>query len=251
MTPVATNKFDTGSRLVAFLSELMGLDARMSHKNFAQRLGEQIDLSDSFALSESLRGLSRIQFEQLRVVDGSLKEEFLQARAVMVESIIKSFVPDAASMQINLSIPDTETLIKDPAASAPYLKYYAVLQSDLEYKVHKLRLKIRHAVSGVSLEMAQLVALDEALGNTLAVQARKMLTAIPRLLGKRFDYLRKQHLQHIADSESDDDPELWMQPGGWLAQFYQEMQGMLLAELDVRLQPIVGLIEALNEEEDK
>jgi hypothetical protein len=37
-----------------------------------------------------------------------------------------------------------------------------------------------------------------------------------------------------------------MQPGGWLAAFGQELQEALLAELDARLQPVTGLIEAIR-----
>jgi hypothetical protein len=32
----------------------------------------------------------------------------------------------------------------------------------------------------------------------------------------------------------------WLQPGGWLATFCQDMQAVLLAELDLRLQPVAG-----------
>jgi hypothetical protein len=54
-----------------------------------------------------------------------------------------------------------------------------------------------------------------------------------------------------VDNEQPDDPALWMQPGGWLANFCRELQGVLLAELDLRLQPTVGLIEALSNEVGK
>ena len=33
-------------------------------------------------------------------------------------------------------------------------------------------------------------------------------------------------------------------PGPWLERFRQEMRGLLLAELDLRLQPVEGLLEA-------
>ena len=37
-----------------------------------------------------------------------------------------------------------------------------------------------------------------------------------------------------------------MKQGAWLSRFCNELQTVLLAELDVRLQPTVGLIEALH-----
>ena len=40
-------------------------------------------------------------------------------------------------------------------------------------------------------------------------------------------------------------------PGGGLDVFGKEMQEVLLAELEVRLQPVVGLIEAFSNEVKK
>ena len=45
-----------------------------------------------------------------------------------------------------------------------------------------------------------------------------------------------------------DDPAMWMRPGAWLANFRDELLEALLAELDVRLQPAMGLIEAFSNE---
>jgi hypothetical protein len=40
-----------------------------------------------------------------------------------------------------------------------------------------------------------------------------------------------------------------MQPRGWLATFARDMQGVLMAELEMRLQPIIGLIATLSNKE--
>jgi hypothetical protein len=37
-----------------------------------------------------------------------------------------------------------------------------------------------------------------------------------------------------------------MQAGGWLTRFCNDMQMLLLAEMDLRLQPTMGLIEAFD-----
>ena len=41
-----------------------------------------------------------------------------------------------------------------------------------------------------------------------------------------------------------DDPQRWRQSGGWLWAFEQDLQALLLAEMQARLQPIYGLLEA-------
>ena len=70
-----------------------------------------------------------------------------------------------------------------------------------------------------------------------------MLATLPSLMEKRFNQLRKAYLH---TQPADDKPALWMQPGAWLARFCTELQTVLLAELDLRLQPAVGLLEALH-----
>ena len=39
-----------------------------------------------------------------------------------------------------------------------------------------------------------------------------------------------------------------MKDGAWLARFCHELQTVLLAELDLRLQPTLGLLEAYQKE---
>ena len=48
----------------------------------------------------------------------------------------------------------------------------------------------------------------------------------------------------LAASGGVDDPARWKQPGGWLHAFERDLQALLQAEIDVRLQPVMGLLEA-------
>ena len=41
--------------------------------------------------------------------------------------------------------------------------------------------------------------------------------------------------------------ERWTEPGGWLAAYGADLREALLAELDLRLQPTLGLLDAYNE----
>ena len=78
---------------------------------------------------------------------------------------------------------------------------------------------------------------------TLGVREQRLLSSVPVFLERRFEHLRK--------AQTQDDPLLWRQPGGWLHTFNQEVQDALLAELEVRLQPALGLIEAFSNEVKK
>ena len=79
--------------------------------------------------------------------------------------------------------------------------------------------------------------IDGALQAALADRERALLAGIPHLLERRFEALRR--------SATDDAPA-WMLPGGWLASFRAELLALLEAELELRLQPVTGLMETLE-----
>ncbi len=246
------------SRLVRYLQDLAVADAELSHKNFTDKLGRLIDLTDSIYLADALRGLPRLAFTPATTPVASCREEFLQARQAMVEFIAGCFNPASSAPPFSLPKPDPDTLLDDSGGFAPYQKFYALLQSEMDFRIIKLRRRVRQAVAAYSQPLAQLAALDTALGDTLAAHGRKSLAAIPRLLGQRFLYLRQRHLdaQMELGLELEDTPgagapdqtSRWTQRDGWLGQFFREMQGLLLAELELRLQPVLGLVEALDSE---
>jgi len=80
----------------------------------------------------------------------------------------------------------------------------------------------------------------------LADRAQKLLSTVPQLLERRFEQLRKAH----QTASSFAPQPLGMAPGqpadNWQGVFAGELQQALLAELDHRLQPVAGLVEAFN-----
>ena len=101
------------------------------------------------------------------------------------------------------------------------------------------------------MALKQLAALDEALDRILYVRERQLLSTVPLLLEGRFEQLLKAHPQPPVGTRQADAPALRRQPGEGLVDFHKEMQGVLLAELELRLQPTAGLIEALRNEASK
>ena len=92
--------------------------------------------------------------------------------------------------------------------------------------------------------LRQLAALDGVLDQALAPRERSLLATVPQLLGRRFEQLHQAHRNALS---TPDDPARWLQPGAWLHTFCQDMRVVLRAELELRLQPVAGLLEALNE----
>jgi len=236
------------SRLIRFLSEISISEIEVTNKHFAERLGRLIDLSDSVSLSESLRGLPRLRFEPESLQISDIQEAFLSQRSTIVTSIASSFLASPGKIRFKLPRPKVTASLEDATDFSVYQRFYAVHQSEMASKIQKLRIDTRQAVAGVSAELAQLAEIDKALGNCLSVHTRNFFAVIPKLLKVRFNYLLNEH-HHSAGV--DEPIENWLQPGAWLDKFYSEMQQLLLAELEVRLQPILGLVEALNEEVSK
>jgi hypothetical protein len=92
--------------------------------------------------------------------------------------------------------------------------------------VAALRERLRALLRRGSPAQARLAALDAVMEQLLALRERHLLAKLPGLLAPRW-----QHWQ--------------AQPGAWRQGFGAEVQALLLAELDLRLQPAEGLAEAL------
>jgi len=255
MTEASAQQIDLhGTRLVRFLSELAVSDVEFSHENFSERLGRLIDFGESMRLSALHDKLPGMHFEAGPISCESLKEEVLRLRMSLVQSVVRSFASVSGAGRIKLPTLNAATPFDKLATFEPYHRFYAAHQREFETRIQTLQLGIRQKVSGVSKELAQLAALDEAVRDTLSIHSRKQLAVIPQLLGKRFDLLWREYQSHQegsapAVSEDQSEQEIlktWTRPDGWLHRFFKEMQGLLLAELELRLLPVLGLVEAVN-----
>jgi hypothetical protein len=117
----------------------------------------------------------------------------------------------------------------------------------MESNIGLLRTRVRAALSNYSPALRQIAELDAAFVKVLSDRERSLLAMVPALLEKRFGQLLRAHRAALGDPAADD-PTRWLQPGGWLTVFCRDLQRVLLAELDLRLQAVIGLIEAFGNE---
>ena len=233
------------SRLTRFLADLSLVDAGGSKQAFAERLGQWLNFADAITL-HAAHGATSAAAER-SVATTALEAEFSAARAALVNSITASCSPLAGETRIKLPAMQPGAAI-EALAYEPYRRFYLAHQGEMEVGVRPLRSKARQALARAGQNLRQLAALDGALDKILGARERQLLATVPALLEKRFAQLASAHQQRLAETGLPDDPELWLQPGGWLADFCNELKMALLAELDLRLQPTVGLIEALSNE---
>jgi hypothetical protein len=237
------------SQLIRCLAELDLLEGAEPTSDFADELGRWMHFTDAIKLSSVLdSGMAKMaaQSPELREATGArLLAQFERARAFMVNSITKSCAPTGGNTPIKLPLPlDLEV------SYVPYRRFYEAHQRDMELSVEPLRVNLREALAKASPRLKKLAELDVVMDKFLREREGHLLARVPVLLQKRFDAQYTAHKEQLAASGQPDNPAAWMHPGGWLARFCQNLQTLLLAEAELRLQPSAGLLEAFNQQEN-
>lgn len=222
----------TQSRLVNQLAEIAG-GKLPPREQFAQRLGSLIDLSSSVTLAETLGGLGRAPFEPLPGEPGRAREDFLRVHAAMVGAALRSLNPESGPTRIKWPQRDEDDTPPAPA----FGKFYAANQREMEARVRGLQERVRDMIAGASAPLARLAALDEVLGDALLAHSRRVFAGIPGLVEER-----AKELLGSGDGAGSEDGE---------AQLKADVQGLLLAEIEARLMPVQGLVEALDEHDQQ
>lgn len=231
------------SRLVRFLTDLSVADTQVSHRQFTERLGQLIDFSNSIALSQAHARDLDVAGAAVDEFGEGVTAEFLRARSTIVQAAMRSFFPGSGPTRIKWPAPEAEAPAGAASAAAPYLKFYSSQQLDVDTKIRGLHLRSREAVSRLSPRLERICAIDAALGDALAVHARRYFTSVPRLLAARLESLFADFRLRVEDG--GDPMDCWLDTR---EQIRRESQGLLLAEIEARLLPALGLIEALHEE---
>ncbi|AWI74005.1 hypothetical protein CEW83_01180 [Parazoarcus communis] len=252
MTQALPRTSFTRSGLVRALADLAAEDVPESRQSFAERVGQWLDFKDALPLYSVLNpGTSGAAVQGSGTAPpeyAALREEFDRVRAALADSIVADGVFRPGKARIELPTPVPNAPVESAAEFSPYRRYYLAHQRDMQAGIAPLRTSARAALSRHSPALQHLAALDAVLDQALATRERTLLSTVSSLLAKRFEHLYAAHQAAQAEAQAEDDPSRWMEPGGWLAVFCREMQAVLLAELDTRLQPVSGLIEALHNE---
>lgn len=221
MARATTRTHFHSSQLIRVLADLALLDAAPPGAAFAERLGLWVNFTDAIALC-AVQGAGGAALDT-NASDLPVAQAFAQTRAELQAAMARACAALAES-----------------ADYEPYRRHYVAQQRDMEHKVAPLRALLRDALETASPALRQLAALDAAFDSILAEREAKLLAALPLLLKQRFAHWQQTH----ALQPNTEQPTL--QAPDWLVQFCQEMQTLLLAELDLRLQPALGLLEAFE-----
>lgn len=212
--------------------------------DFGERLGQWLDFSDALTLF-SVLNTGAGSGTPIAPTNSDLPAQLASVRRNLSDSIHNDGVFNPEPARIPFPTPLPNATPESAADFSPYHRYYLAHQRDMNGAITTLRANARKALAGQSAAGKQLADLDAAFEKFLSVRERNLLSNIPIMLGKRFDQRYAEHRAALADNTADD-PTNWTQPGCWHEAFCHDVQTALLAELELRLKPVAGLIAALG-----
>ena len=214
----------TSSPLVRLLGEWATVDAEPPGMDFAERLSLWFNAFDAIHLQSLHQGIRGIPTAAAAPAPArgaraartaNLDEDFRQVRGVLSKTIS-----------------DGPLAQDDASTYTAWQRRHLELQRQMEQMVGALREHVREVLAQKSARLRQLATLDAALDQLLARREQSLLPRVGALLQQRFKQVRTGAL------EGED----------WLDTFGREWRQALLSELDLRLEPVAGLIDAHRNE---
>ncbi|TVP52053.1 MAG: DUF3348 family protein [Halomonadaceae bacterium] len=215
------------SRLVQLLASSGSSSATDGLPCFAERLGRLFGLRDTMRLDAATAFRSR----HPGMNQGPVFDRLTQELATLRRGLIG---------KINRYGDDVEPT--NTVALASYLNPWLVLQRKLAATSDQFRDKVRQTMKDHNQNLARLAELDAVFDHTMAGYTSQCFSHTPRVLEQRLQALQ---------TASEQTQEPGTQPADWLHRYWEEAQNLLLAELDVRLEPVLGLLEACHNEVSK
>ena len=217
-----------GSALVGMLAQLALIDSPAAAPSLLEGLGRWLGWRQAIPLSAVLQQAAPGTAAALPAS---------RAKCTGEQANVKTLQHKLNHVQTDLTqaiMTDRDTAHEDGHDFLPFRRRCLNLQQAMADAVRPLREQLRAQVARLSPAMAQLAALDAVVAQALAPREQALLALLPVLLEKHFLRLRSAPLQ--------------AEPKPWLDTFRDDMHQLLMAELSLRLQPSLGLLEALRGE---
>jgi len=212
-----------GPAFIRLLARLAQSNLSSTGPALSDRLSEWVDWTRAVTLSKALDGRLPPAVEGPDF-DAAEDAECQRIRAALEATIVQE--PDSSGAGRRSVDAEGAQVTAEYTA---YRERYLTVQRSMLGATSRLRGRLRDMLTRTSPELARLAEVDALMEQTLSAREHSLLAKVPVLLGVHFERLR--------DAGSDD---------AWLEVFRRDMQSLLLAELDLRFQPIEGLLAALR-----
>lgn len=215
----------SGPKLLRLLARLTDAEASGAAPSLSAVMGRWLGWTDAIALSAALNG-NPPEVAPSAPVRGTAIGDSAGAH---VRAMLTAAITGQASSDSRRRMPARPSM-PDPAESdfAVHRQRYQALQQQMEREIAGLRGRLRTALAARSPQAARLAMLDTVMEQVLGAREDAVLAAVPGMLEPHFTRLRGAE-------------------GAWLNVFRRDMQSVLLAELEIRFQPVEALLAALRE----
>lgn len=217
------------SRLVRLLGAWTPQPADPHDADLAARLAQWISAFDAIGLKAAHEAV-RTRAAEPVVALAARRRPSAQALRADVERVRGALVHAIAQPLSAQGDADLE------AGFAPFHRRHQDLQRQMEQMIRPLREHVRLAVSRGSARLRQLATLDAALEHVITPREQALLPGVATRLSRRYEQLRRGHGAQDGDQAA------------WLAGFAETWRQALRAELDLRLEPVAGLVDALTDD---
>lgn len=216
-----------GPTFIRLLARLTDVETPPSSQSLSDRLSQWLEWTHAIALSTALDGTPSASAEDVPALGGTPDDECVRARASLVNAVMGAReLALSGDSQAGRGVGVDET-----ADFAPFRQRYLALQRSMQATTGRLRGRLRDMLTAQSPALARLAEVDAVMELALSPREQTLLGAVPALLGGHFDRLRRREQAGA---------------GAWMDAFRKDMRSVLLAELDVRFQPVDGLLAALR-----
>lgn len=242
----------TSAPLVLLLQQWQPVDGGLARPDVAEHLGQWLSAVDAVRFNGVLRSIESFSAQAClpgQAVDVRAMEDACHGlRAELDALIVPRSAPARAARGRVGSVPAEAIDSQVEVDFAPHGQRYLGLQKQMETRLSAARAQMRQWLAKGSPALRQLAALDGVLEQMLGAREQRLWALLPTCLEGRWAHWRGLHARQLEASGQDDVPQGWRQPGGWLFAFEQDVRALWLAEVQLRLQPVMGLLDAARNE---
>jgi hypothetical protein len=200
------------SQLAGLLGEAAAAETGPAGEDAAQRLGQWLGAFDAVSLRSALRAIGS---PGAAGTASAGSPAALAARADPEQvRVLEQDLAQVREALAKLAAPDADAALDR--------RRHLELQRTMEPRIGRLRDRVRQALAKASPRLARLAALDAAMEQAFSAREQKLLVTLPALAERRL----AERGQAAEDA----------------------LRQVLLAELELRLEPVRGLIEAFRNE---
>ena len=235
----------SGPALIRLLARLTDAEVAESSQSLSDRLSQWLGWTDAIGLSTALSGNPPVVAPGARAFGSAEESECARVRAALTSTIVGETTLSAANRRGSRRMPVQSVPTEAAVDYAVFRQQYQSIQQTMETGIGNLRGRLRAMLAARTPAMARLAVVDAVMERALSPRERNLLAGVPGMLAGHFDRLRLAEQASLADAEAAGEAAS-VAAGAWQNVFRKDMQSVLLAELEVRFQPVEGLLAALR-----